>query len=36
MKMPVYKEDVIRQKALVYHGPEKRSWEEKPKPKIKN
>ena len=23
-------------KALVYHGPEKRSWEEKPKPVIKN
>jgi alcohol dehydrogenase len=23
-------------KALVYHGPGKRNWEEKPKPKIKN
>ena len=23
-------------KALVYHGPEKRAWEEKPKPKIKD
>ena len=23
-------------KALVYHGPGKRKWEEKPKPKIKN
>ena len=23
-------------KALVYHGPEKRAWEEKPKPVIKN
>ncbi|MCK7517243.1 MAG: alcohol dehydrogenase catalytic domain-containing protein [Ignavibacteriales bacterium] len=23
-------------KALVYHGPGKRSWEEKPKPKIKD
>ncbi len=23
-------------KALVYHGPVKRNWEEKPKPKIKN
>ncbi len=23
-------------KALVYHGPAKRKWEEKPKPKIKN
>jgi len=23
-------------KALVYHGPGKRGWEEKPKPTIKN
>jgi alcohol dehydrogenase len=23
-------------KALVYHGPGKRNWEEKPKPTIKN
>ena len=22
-------------KALVYHGPGKRSWDEKPKPKVK-
>src|SRR5688572_16254272 len=33
---PVTSEKTISMKALVYHGPGRKAWEDKPKPKIEH